>query len=46
MTQSQGSPKGLSCPICKMGKSGLVASNLGFSPRLIGGELGIPGEIV
>lgn len=32
VTLSQSSPKGLSWPICKMGKSDLVTHNLGFSP--------------
>lgn len=29
-----------------MGKSGLVPHSLGFSPWLIGGEVGISGEIL
>lgn len=39
VTLSQSSPKGLSWPICKMGKSDLVTHNLGFSPWLMGGKL-------
>lgn len=44
MTLSQGSPRGLSFPICKMGKLGLVTHNLGLSPWLTVGESGTPGE--
>lgn len=47
VTLSQSSPKGLSWPICKMGKSDLVTHNPGFSPWLMGGRgegAGIAGD--
>lgn len=34
MTLSQGSPRGLSFPICKMGTMGLATHSLGFLPCL------------
>lgn len=46
MTGSPGSPRALSFSIYRMGVQGPVTQNLGFLPRLPGGEVGTPREIL